>query len=155
MPSLSPLNVRGRSWWPVALLVCGMWSAAAIAADPPRHAGIWCTGKAEDGSCISIYELLADNTFAAYTLYTESETRYDIFGRWIEQPDKACFVQESWLLIDLAKDETVRSGELGMDTFYCNNIVESSDDTLVVTSPQGDTLITATRLDALPDWAKR
>lgn len=132
-----------------ALAVSPTWAAESL-----QHAGIWCTGKADDGSCVAIYELLADNTFAAYNLYAESQTRYDVFGRWDEQPGKACFLLEAWLLVDLAEDVTVRSGDVEANNFYCNEIVEASDAKLVVTAPAGDQLITATRLDELPEWAR-
>ena len=67
----------------------------SLAAESLQHSGIWCTGKAEDGSCVSIYELLDDNTFAAYNLYAESQTRYDVFGRWDERPGKACILLQT------------------------------------------------------------
>lgn len=137
-----------------ALLALALTASPSLAAEPLQHAGIWCTGKAEDGSCVTIYELLDDNTFAAYNLYAESQTRYDVFGRWDQQPGKACFLLEAWLLIDLAEDVTVESGEVEANNFYCNDIVEASDEKLVVTVPAGDQLITATRLDALPMWAQ-
>lgn len=126
----------------------------SLAAESLQHTGIWCTGKADDGSCVSIYELLDDNTFAAYNLYAESQTRYDVFGRWDERPGKACFLLEAWLLVDLAEDVTVQSGDVEANNFYCNDIVEASEEKLVVTAPAGDQLITATRLDELPKWAQ-
>ncbi|MEM1439127.1 MAG: hypothetical protein AAF545_11945 [Pseudomonadota bacterium] len=138
----------------ILTLAVALTASPGSAADALQHTGIWCTGKAEDGSCVSIYELLDDNTFAAYNLYAESQTRYDVFGRWDERPGKACFLLQAWLLIDLAEDVTVRSGDVEANNFYCNDIVEANEETLVVTAPAGDQIITATRLDELPKWAR-
>lgn len=158
MQSLSRQNATSEQ---TGQWLAGMLAALLMAlpfsafAESTLHHGIWCTAKADDGSCVLVYEMLPDNSFAAYRINTETQQRFDFFGKWIEQPGKACFVREAWVLVDLAENVTLRTGKSDMTSFYCNDIVEADAEKLVVTSPTSHELITATRLDELPAWARQ
>ena len=150
---ITPRRVTSRLTSAVSAMLVALPLIAA--AESTTHDGIWCTAEADDGSCVLIYEMRPDNTFVAYSLDAEEQTRFDIFGRWLEQPGKACFVRESWVFIDLAENVTLRTGKMGISSFYCNDIVEADEEKLLVTDPTSDALITATRLDDLPAWARQ
>ena len=142
-----------RTFAPLALIALLSAPAGASERGENPFQGIWCVTMTDDGTCTNIYDMRDAESFVNYIWYQDAAQRADVFGRWVRKPGKACFIQESWLRVDLEQNETVATGELGMDTFYCNELIDDRGSEIVITAPYSEDEITVTRLDALPEWA--
>lgn len=138
----------------VALSVALSVAAGTARAEPVSpFVGLWCVTEDERGICLSIFEVRDDESYVNYNLDRERNLRLDITGVWRGEPGEACFLQNGWISIDLLANETIDTGTSGLDSFYCNRIISATDEQLVVTHPSTDEPITASRIEALPDWA--